>query len=97
MFLFSDMLKVGVVPGYEGVVQTSGFLVPGKTKGQLQLYNINEANPAATEINIASKDVTKNYVIMSIKNSNASISRLSIILTIVFYGKIWTETVILMQ
>ena len=95
MFLFSDMLKVGVVPGYEGVVQTSGFLVPGKTKGQLQLYNINEANPAATEINIASKDVTKNYVIMSIKNSNASISRLSIILTIVFYGKIWTETVIL--
>lgn len=87
-------LKVGVVPGYEGVVQTSGFLVPGKTKGQLQLYNINEANPEATEINIASNDVIKDDI-TSIRNPNASIRRQSIILTIVSCGKIWMETVIL--
>jgi hypothetical protein len=47
-----------VVPGYEGMIQTSGFLVPGKTKGQLQMYNMNAAVPAETEINIASGDVS---------------------------------------
>lgn len=48
-----------VVPGYEGMIQTSGFLVPTKTKGQLQLYNMQVANPSETEINIASSDVIK--------------------------------------
>ena len=47
-----------VVPGYEGIVQPSGFLVPGKTKGQLQLYNMNAAIPSETEINIASSDAS---------------------------------------
>lgn len=47
-----------VVPGYEGIVQPSGFLVPGKTKGRLQLYNMNAAIPAETEINIASSDAS---------------------------------------
>jgi len=47
-----------VVPGYEGIVQPSGFLVPGKTKGRLQLYNMNAAIPAETEINIASGDAS---------------------------------------
>lgn len=52
-----------VVPGYEGIVQTSGFLVPGKTKGRLQLYNVNVANPAETEVNIASNDVISMFVL----------------------------------
>uniref|UniRef100_A0A0P4ZNF2 VCBS repeat-containing protein n=1 Tax=Daphnia magna TaxID=35525 RepID=A0A0P4ZNF2_9CRUS len=55
-----DLLPKSIVDGYEGIVQTSGFLVPGKTKGQLQLYNMNAAIPADTEINIASSDV-KDY------------------------------------
>ncbi|XP_046652459.1 uncharacterized protein LOC124343240 [Daphnia pulicaria] len=55
-----DLLPKTVVPGYEGMIQTSGFLVPGKTKGQLQMYNMNAAVPAETEINIASGDI-KDY------------------------------------
>jgi hypothetical protein len=51
-------LTESVVPGYEGIVQPSGFLVPGKTKGQLQLYNMNAAIPSETEINIASSDAS---------------------------------------
>lgn len=27
------------VAGFEGIIQTSGFLVPGKTFGQLEVYN----------------------------------------------------------
>jgi hypothetical protein len=30
------------VVGFEGVVQTSGFLVPGKNTGKLELYNRND-------------------------------------------------------
>lgn len=59
--VFSPIQTESVVDGYEGIVQTSGFLVPGKTKGQLQLYNMNAAIPADTEINIASSDVSKKY------------------------------------
>lgn len=53
-----NILPESIVAGYEGIVQPSGFLVPGKTKGQLQLYNTNVANPAETEINIASNDAS---------------------------------------
>jgi len=51
-----DLLPAGVVPGYEGVVQTSGFLVPTKTKGKLQLFNMNADEPGQTVLNIASAD-----------------------------------------
>merc|ERR1711971_1378263 len=30
------------VVGFEGIVQTSGFLVPGKNTGKLELYNRND-------------------------------------------------------
>ena len=52
-----EMLKPGSVVGYEGIVQTSGFLVPTKTKGKLQLFDMNAADPNSTQINIASNDV----------------------------------------
>lgn len=51
------IISAGIVTGYEGVIQTSGFLVPTKTAGKLQLYNMDDPNPSATEINIASDDV----------------------------------------
>lgn len=58
---FSVILNLpeDVVPGYEGMIQPSGFLVPTKTKGKLQLYNMQVANPAETEVNIASSDVIR--------------------------------------
>jgi len=55
-----DELPSGVVPGYEGVIWSSGFLVPTKTKGKLELFNMNAADPTKTAINIASED-TKDY------------------------------------
>jgi len=55
-----DDLPKDVVPGYEGMIQTSGFLVPTKTKGKLQLYNMQVTNPSETEMNIASSDA-KDY------------------------------------
>jgi len=44
------------VLGFEGVVQTSGFLVPSKTRGKLQFYDMSAAVPNTTTINIASAD-----------------------------------------
>lgn len=55
-----DDLPSGVVPGYEGVIWSSGFLVPTKTKGRLEIFNMNAEDPTKTCINIASKD-TKDY------------------------------------
>ena len=43
--------------GFEGIVATSGFLVPTKTKGKLQLFDMNAEDPNSTQINIASSDV----------------------------------------
>ena len=63
VYLKMSVRLENVVPGYEGIVQTSGFLVPGKTKGRLQLYNVNVANPAETEVNIASNDVISMFVL----------------------------------
>ena len=40
------------VVGFEGIVQTSGFLVPGKTNGKLELYDISSGTPRGP-INIA--------------------------------------------
>jgi len=48
----------GVVPGYEGVVWSSGFLVPTKTKGKLEIFNMKAEDPTKTSINIASSDVS---------------------------------------
>lgn len=54
--------KVGVVPGYEGVIQPSGFIPPGKTKGRLQIYNMKDPDPTRTEYNIASNDASSLFI-----------------------------------
>ena len=41
------------VSGFEGIIQTSGFLVPGKSSGQLEVYN---EETLAGPWNIASGD-----------------------------------------
>lgn len=46
------------VVGFEGVLQTSGFLVPGKTKGRLELYDISSGTPRGP-INIEDKAAEK--------------------------------------
>jgi len=38
------------VVGFEGVVQTSGFLVPGKNTGKLELYNLNDNSRGPIDI-----------------------------------------------
>ncbi|KAG7170000.1 hypothetical protein Hamer_G012220 [Homarus americanus] len=43
------------IGGAEGVIWSSGFLVPGKTEGQLQMYNTTK-DPVLGPYNIASKD-----------------------------------------
>ena len=43
------------VSGFRGIVQTSGFLVPGKTQGQLEVYN---EETLAGPWNLASQDST---------------------------------------
>jgi len=55
--MMTDVDGSGEVLGFEGVVQTSGFLVPSKTRGKLQFYDMSAAVPNTTTINIASADV----------------------------------------
>lgn len=48
---------IGDVVGREGVIWTSGFLVPGKQAGQLSLY-LTDVDPIEGPYNIASLDVS---------------------------------------
>lgn len=54
------------MPGYEGVIWSSGFLVPTKTKGRLEIFNMNAEDPTKTCINIASKDVITLLLLLSV-------------------------------
>jgi len=47
----------GEVVGREGVIWTSGFLVPGKNEGKLSLY-FTDVDPIEGPFNIASLDVS---------------------------------------
>ena len=45
-FIFSNIINFDInyrislqISGFEGIVQTSGFLVPGKSSGKLEVYN----------------------------------------------------------
>lgn len=53
-------LPPGSVAGAEGVVWSSGFLVPGKQAGQLQLYDTSDAAGSVMgPYNIASLDTVR--------------------------------------
>lgn len=49
------LCSTGSVAGAEGIVWSSGFLVTGKTDGQVQLYDTTQ-DPPVGPYNIASSD-----------------------------------------
>ena len=52
------------VVGFEGIVQTSGFLVPGKNEGKLELYNLNDNTRGPIDIAAGqSKDWSYHWVV----------------------------------
>jgi hypothetical protein len=85
------------VVGVEGIVWTSGFLVPGKTEGKLELYDTSSSSSSPNgPINIAALDEIKWYyhrVVWKDMNSDGHLDALTARFNKPLVGKAKTELV----